>query len=78
MKEHVKIFKQKINKARNLSIKIEQAEREVFKFLEALDIDYDEEIIKNSITIAEVISTYISYGDIECMDELIKLLDNIE
>ena len=76
MKEHVKEFKKRLKKARDLIIKAENAQQNVFEYLGGLGIDISDEIM-DGFAIEEVVTTYIAYGDIECMDKFLKLFGEI-
>jgi len=79
MKDHVKLFKSKLEKARNLSLKVEIAQSEVFNYLESIGIDVEKSIDEyNLYTIEEIITTYVSYGDRERMEDFIKLLEELK
>ena len=81
MKEHVKIFKQKLNKARKLNIASAEAQKETIDYVNNLLLSINKDVeddIMLGYSIQDVITVFVSYGEYEWFDELIKLLDNIE
>lgn len=79
MKEHVVFVKEKLKKVRRLFLMVQKEEQDLLTYLEGLGLDLEEDVIKdNRFTLEEVVTTYVAYGDYECMDEFIKILEDLK
>lgn len=79
MKEHVVFVKEKLRKARRLSLMVQKEEQDLLNYLKGLGLDLEEDVVKdNRFTLEEVVTTYVSYGDTELMDEFIKILEDLK
>lgn len=79
MKEHVVFVKEKLRKARRLSLMVQKEEQDLLNYLKGLGLDLEEDVVKdNRFALEEVVATYISYGDTELMDEFIKILEALK